>query len=57
MSVIILRSGALPRWLGVSCLVVSPLYLTNQGDILATAVPGLPVWDLGGLIGSTGWAP
>jgi hypothetical protein len=35
----------------------SPLYLTNQGDILATAVPGLPVWDLGGLIGSTGWAP
>ena len=57
MSVIILRSGALPRWLDVTCLVVSPLYLTNQGDILATAVPGLPVWDLGGLIGSTGWAP
>jgi hypothetical protein len=36
-------------------LVVSALYLTNQGDILATAVPGFPVWDLGGLIGSTGW--
>jgi hypothetical protein len=53
--VIILRSGVLPRWLAVTGLVVSALYLTNQGDILATAVPGFPVWDLGGLIGSTGW--
>jgi hypothetical protein len=55
LSVIILRSGILPRWLGVIGLVVSALYLTNQGAILATAVPGFPVWDLGGLIGSTGW--
>jgi hypothetical protein len=31
------------------------LYLLNQGDILATAVPGFPVWDLAGPIGSTGW--
>src|SRR3954453_12213268 len=53
--VIILRSRVLPRWLGVAGLVVSVLYLANQGDILATAVPGFPVWDLGGLIGSTGW--
>jgi hypothetical protein len=55
VSVMILRTGVLPRWLGVVGLVVSALYLTNQGDILATAVPGFPVWDLGGLIGSTGW--
>jgi len=34
---------------------VSALYLFNQGDILATAVPGFPVWDLAGPIGSTGW--
>jgi hypothetical protein len=56
LSVIILRTRVLPRWLGVAGLVVSALYLTNQGDILATAVPGFPVWDLGGFIGSTGWA-
>jgi hypothetical protein len=31
------------------------LYLLNQGDILATALPGFPVFDLAGLIGSTGW--
>jgi hypothetical protein len=55
VSVIILRSRVLPRWLGGAGLGVSALYLTNQGDILATAVPGFPVWDLGGLIGSTSW--
>src|SRR5688500_18577816 len=55
LSVIILRSRVLPRWLGVAGLVVSALYLTNQGDILATAIPGFPVWNLGGLIGSTSW--
>jgi len=55
VSVAILRTRVLPRWLGVTGLVVSALYLTNQGDILATAVPGFPVWELGGLIGSTSW--
>ncbi|MFI5898461.1 DUF4386 domain-containing protein [Actinoplanes sp. NPDC051513] len=53
--VLILRTRVLPRWLGVIGLVVSALYLLNQGDILATAVPGFPVWDLAGLLGSTGW--
>ena len=55
LSVIILRTRVLPRWLGGTGLVVSVLYLTNQGDILSTAVPAFPVWDLGGLIGSSGW--
>lgn len=55
LCVIIVRTRVLPRWLGVSGLAVSALYLLNQGDILATAVPGFPVWDLAGPIGSTGW--
>jgi hypothetical protein len=55
LCVIILRTRVLPRWLGVAGFLVSALYLTNQGDILATAVPGFPIWDLGGLLGSTGW--
>ena len=55
LSVVILRTRVLPRWLGVTGLAVSAVYLTNQGDILATAVPGFPVWDLGGLLGSVGW--
>ena len=55
VSLIIVRTAVLPRRLGVAGLAVSVLYLFNQGDILATAVPGFPVWDLAGLLGSTGW--
>src|SRR4051794_37544320 len=55
LSVVILRSRVLPRWLGITGLTVSTIYLLNQGDILATAVPGFPVWDLAGLLGSTSW--
>ncbi|HXZ77919.1 MAG TPA: DUF4386 domain-containing protein [Streptosporangiaceae bacterium] len=55
LCVIIVRTRVLPRWLGVTGLAVSALYLLNQGDILATAAPGFPVWDLAGPIGSTGW--
>jgi hypothetical protein len=53
--VVIVRTGVLPRWLGITGLIVSLVYLFNQGDVLATAVPGFPVWDLAGLIGSTAW--
>jgi Domain of unknown function (DUF4386) len=55
LSIIILRSRVLPSWLGVVGLLVSVLYFLNQGDILATALPGFPVFDLAGLIGSSGW--
>lgn len=55
LSIIIVRSRVLPRWLGATGLGVSGLYLLNQGDILATAVPGFPVWELAGLVGSTSW--
>ena len=55
ISVLVLRSGILLRWVGWAGLVASILYLFNQGDILATAVPGFPVFDLAGFIGSTLW--
>jgi hypothetical protein len=53
ISALILRTGVLWRWVGWAGLVASLLYMTGQGDILATAVPDVPVWDLGGLLGST----
>jgi hypothetical protein len=56
VSILILRTGVLPRWAGWLGLLASGLYLANQGDILATAIPGVPVWDLAGLLGSTLWA-
>lgn len=56
VSVLVLRSGMLARWVGWAGLVASVLYLFNQGDILATAVPGFPVFDLAGFLGSSLWA-
>jgi hypothetical protein len=55
VSALILYHRLLPRWLGVTGLVVSGIYLLNQGEVLATAVTGFPVWEPAGLIGSTGW--
>ena len=55
LSVIILRSLVLPRWLGVTGLGASALYLLNQGEVLATAVPDFPVWEPAGFLGSTAW--
>jgi hypothetical protein len=55
VSLLVLRTGMLPRWAGWTGLVASVLYLSGQADILATAVPDFPVWDLGGLLGSTLW--
>jgi uncharacterized protein DUF4386 len=55
VGIIIVRTRVLPRWLGLIGLAVSLLYLLNQGDILATTIPGFPVWDLAGLLGSTTW--
>lgn len=56
VSILILRARVMPAWAGWLGLVASALYLVNQGDILATAIPGFPVWDLGGLLGSYLWA-
>ena len=55
LSLVILRSRCLPAWLGWTGLVVSVLYFINQGDIMSTAIPDFPVWDLAGALGSTGW--
>lgn len=55
LSVIILRSRVLPRWIGIAGLITSALYLLNQGDVMATAIPAFPIVDWAGLIGSTGW--
>jgi hypothetical protein len=52
ISIVFLRTS---RWVGIAGLVASAFYLLNQGDVLATAIPGFPVWELAGLIGSTAW--
>lgn len=56
ISVAMLRSRRFPRWLGWFGLAAGAIYLLNQGDSLATAVPDFPVWEPAGLVGSTLWA-
>jgi hypothetical protein len=55
LSAVVLRTGVLPRWLGVAGLAAGLLYLLNQGEVLATAVPGFPVWAQAGFLGSSAW--
>ena len=56
VSVALLRTTVRSRrWVGIAGLVASALYLLNQGDVLATAIPSFPVWELAGLVGSTAW--
>jgi Domain of unknown function (DUF4386) len=61
LSIVILRTRVLPRWLGVLGLLVSLLYLLNQGDILATALPGFSFLtsqaSLEAAAGDFGWQP
>ncbi len=35
--------------------VASGIYLLAQAELFATVLPGVPVWDLAGLLGSTLW--
>jgi len=45
----------MPRWVGGLGYFASAVYLLAQADLFATVMPGFPVWDLAGLIGSTLW--
>ncbi len=48
-------SNLFSRWLPVAGFVVAFVYALAQGELLATAMPGFPVWDLAGLLGSLLW--
>ena len=55
LGLVVLRTRVLPRLLGSAGIAVSALYLLNQGDVLATAVPGFPTWEPAGFLGSSLW--
>jgi hypothetical protein len=44
-----------PRWIIWLGYISSAIYLLAQAELFATVIPGFPVWDLAGLIGSTMW--
>lgn len=56
VSIVIVRTRVLPAWSGWLGLLASAVYFTSQADIMSTAIPTFPVWELGGLLGSYLWA-
>jgi len=44
-----------PKWVNIFAIVSSVIYLAAQAELFATVMPGFPVWDMAGFIGSTMW--
>lgn len=55
LSVSIWHNRHFPRWLPISGFVAAGVYALAQGELLATAIPGFPVWSPAGLMGSLLW--
>ena len=55
MAAALARLQLMPRWVAVWGYAASAIYLLAQAELFATVMPGVPVWDLAGLIGSTLW--
>jgi hypothetical protein len=50
-----LKLNFFPKWVSWLGIVSSLIYLLAQADLFATVIPGFPVWDMAGFIGSTLW--
>lgn len=55
VSVALDKLKLVPKWVTWLAYIGSVIYLFAQAELLATVIPGVPVWDLGGFIGSTLW--
>jgi len=55
ISVVFDRSKLFPKWIAWLAYAASGIYLLAQAELLATVIPGFPVWELAGFIGSTLW--
>lgn len=55
LSFSLLRQGKFPRWLPWAGFLAAGVYTLAQAELLATAIPGFPVWDTAGLVGSLLW--
>jgi hypothetical protein len=55
LSFYLLRKSVLPRWVAWMGFAASGVYTFAQGELLATAIPGIRYWGAAGLIGSLMW--
>lgn len=45
----------IPKWMAWFGGITSAIYLGAQAELFATVIPGFPVWEMAGFIGSTLW--
>jgi len=50
-----MKLNFLPQWISWLGIIASVIYLLAQAELFATVIPGFPVWDMAGFIGSTLW--
>ena len=55
MSYAFMKLNFFPKWVGWFGITASIIYLVAQAELFATVIPGFPVWDMAGFIGSTLW--
>lgn len=49
------KLNLVPKWISWLGYLSSIIYLLAQAELIATVIPGFPVWDLAGFLGSTFW--
>jgi hypothetical protein len=49
------HSNYIPSWMAWLGYLASGVYLLGQAELLATVMPGFPVWGVAGFLGSTLW--
>jgi hypothetical protein len=55
MSVSFIKLKLFPKWVNILGIISAFIYLLAQAELFATVMPGFPVWDIAGFIGSTLW--
>lgn len=55
ISVALLKVNIIPQWLALGGFIASFIYFLAQAELLATVIPGFPLIDMAGFIGSTLW--
>lgn len=55
LSISFSRLKIFPQWINWLGYISSFIYLLAQAELFATVMPGFPVWEMAGFIGSTLW--
>ena len=55
ISLALLKTNVIPKWLASFGLIASAIYFLAQAELLATVIPNFPVIGAAGFIGSTLW--